>query len=180
MAHDSPLQLRWNSSCLAPILPQTGTIPPQLIKGASGARFAKSFKRGRYGARLETSAHIVETLGDIDVLRAVTCAFTALDAIAHELGLVRPHRARRKVLRQPRKPTMRVARVVGAKATGNIDALGARHAVAAPRTGHAIRFLKLSQHTCDGIELLCRHRIRQCAIRQCRVLVHLRGIGHTR
>ena len=106
------------------------------------------------------------------MLRAVTCAFAALDAIARQLGLVRSHRTRRKVLRQPRKPTMRVARVVGAKAAGNIDALGARHAVAAPRTGHAIRFLKLSQHTCDGVELSARHRIRQGSVGQRRVLIH--------
>lgn len=140
----------------------------------------KGFKRGRYGARLETSARIVETLRDIDVLRAVTCAFAAFDAIAHQLGLTRPHRARRKILRQARKPAVRIACVVGGETPRDIDAFGTRHAVAAARTGHAIRFLKLSQHTRDGIELLCRHRIRQCAIRQCRVLVHLRGIGHAR
>ena len=94
------------------------------------------------------------------MLRAVTRAFTALDAIAHELRLARPHRARRKVLRQSRKPAMRIARVVGGKATGNVDALGARHAVAATRAGHTIRFLKLRQHARDGIELAGRHRIR--------------------
>jgi len=87
MAHDSPLQLRWNSPCLSPILPQTGTIPPQVIKGSRGARFAEDFKHGRYGARLEASAHVIETLGDIDMLRAVARAFAALDAIAHQLGL---------------------------------------------------------------------------------------------
>ena len=49
-------------------------------------RYAEGFKRGRYGARLETSAHIVETLGNIDVLRAVTRAFAAFNAVAHQLG----------------------------------------------------------------------------------------------
>ena len=72
------------------------------------------------------------------MLRAVTRAFTALDAIAYELGLARAHRTRRKVLRQSRKPAVRVARVVGGKASGDVDALGARHAVAATRAGHAV------------------------------------------
>ena len=94
------------------------------------------------------------------MLRAVTRAFSALDAIAHQLGLVRPHRARRKVLRDARKPAMRIARVVGGKAAGDIDALGARHAVAATRAGHTVRFLKLFQYACDGPELVRRHRTR--------------------
>lgn len=61
--------------------------------------FAEDFKHDRYGARLETSAHVIETLGDIDMLWAVVRAFAALDAIAHQLGLACAHRARRKVLR---------------------------------------------------------------------------------
>ena len=95
------------------------------------------------------------------MLRAVTRTFAALDAIAHELGLARAHRARRKVLRQPRKPAVRIARVVSGKAAGNVNTLGAWHAVAASRAGHAIRFFKLRQHACDGIELSGCHRIRQ-------------------
>ena len=95
------------------------------LKGSSGARFAKGFEHGRHGAGLKTTEHVVETRGDIDMLWAVTRTFTALDAIAHELGLARPHRARRKVLRQPRKPAVRVARVVGGKAARDVDALGA-------------------------------------------------------
>ena len=72
------------------------------------------------------------------MLRAVTCAFTALDAIAHQLGFARAYRTRRKVLRQSRKPAVRVARVVGGKASGDVDALGARRAVAAARAGHTV------------------------------------------
>lgn len=72
------------------------------------------------------------------MLWAVARAFAALDAVAHQLGLTCAHRARRKVLRQPRKPAVCIARVVGGKAAGNIDALGARHAVAASRAGHTV------------------------------------------
>lgn len=95
------------------------------------------------------------------MLRAVTRAFAALDAIAHQLGLARAHRTRRKVLRQPRKPAVRIARVVGGKAAGNVDTLGTWHAVAASRAGHTVRFLKLHQHARNRVELVGRHRIRQ-------------------
>lgn len=95
------------------------------------------------------------------MLRAVTRAFAALDAIAHQLGLARAHRTRRKVLRQPRKPAVRIARVVGGKAAGNVDTLGTWDAVAASRAGHAIRFFKLIQHVRDRVELVGSHRIRQ-------------------
>ena len=146
---------------MVPILPQTGTIPPQVIKGASGARFAEGLKHRRHGARLEASAHVIETLGDIDMLRAVARAFAALDAIAHQLGFACAHRARRIVLRQPRKPAVRVARVVSGKAAGNVNTLGTWHAVAASRAGHTVRFLKLHQHARNRVELVGRHRIRQ-------------------
>lgn len=95
------------------------------------------------------------------MLRAVARAFAALDAIARQLGLACAHRTRRKVLRQPRKPAVRIARVVGGKAAGNVDTLGTWHAVAASRAGHAIRFFKLIQHVRDRVELVGSHRIRQ-------------------
>ena len=89
------------------------------------------------------------------MLRAVPRAFAAFDAIAHQLVLAFANRARRKVLRDARKPAMCLARVVGGKAARNIDALGTRHTVTATRAGHTIRFLKLFQHMRDGIELAC-------------------------
>ena len=90
----------------------------------------------------------------------------AFDAIAHQLGLACAHRARRKVLRQPRKPAVRIACVVGGKTSRDIDAFRARHAIAASRAGHAIRFFKLIQHVRDRVELVGSHRIRQGPIGQ--------------
>ncbi len=43
------LQLRWNSSCLSPHFAANRNYSTASYKGASEARFAKGFKRGRYG-----------------------------------------------------------------------------------------------------------------------------------
>ena len=90
------------------------------------------------------------------MLRAVPRAFAAFDAIAHQLGLACAHRARRKVLRQPRKPAVRIACVVGGKTSRDIDAFRARHAIAASRAGHTVRFLKLHQHARNRVETRAR------------------------
>ena len=114
---------------------------------------AQRLEHRRHRAGLKTPSHVLEAIGDGDLLRTVTGAGPASDTVAHELRFGRPDGTRREILLEPREPSMGIARVIRAEATGDVDAARARHAVSAPGAGNAVALLEFSDHAGDDIQL---------------------------